>query len=372
MITGLELTNYRRFERFTVTGLSRVTLMTGSNNSGKTSLLDAAEVLAWGGAPWALLRALSRRREYDLFERGEDEVALRQLQVGRLFHRFRHDPGVEMSLRAHNGDAVALSCIVRAWDGQPGDLDDPNWVKSATERELQSSFPTAGPSTLEFRVSATGRSHRLTIDSTGVGTPKIASFFRRAVEGENPVYLGTGGLPPSYLGRAWEQVVRQREDEHVARLLRIVVPDLTRVQATPSEQTRGSGGNLLVRVSSMREDIPLGTFGDGLTHLLHLGCALFQARGSVLLVDEIDTGLHHTVMKRMWLALIETARRIDAQIIATTHSDDCINSLAWAVSERPDLAPDVCLHRISADATESQRFDSQNLTVAVGGGIDLR
>ena len=54
--------------------------------------------------------------------------------------------------------------------------------------------------------------------------------------------------------------------------------------------------------------------------LLALSLSLIRTEQGILLVDEIDTGLHWTVMEEMWRLVVETARRSSVQVFATTHS----------------------------------------------------
>ncbi len=58
--------------------------------------------------------------------------------------------------------------------------------------------------------------------------------------------------------------------------------------------------------------------------------------GGCLFVDEIDTGLHYSVMAKMWHLLIETARRLDVQVFASTHSLDCLQALARVCQEKSE------------------------------------
>ena len=64
LITKVEIERFRCFEKLTVDGLSRVNLVVGSNNAGKTALLEAVEWLAAGGAPSRLWQQLDRRGQY--------------------------------------------------------------------------------------------------------------------------------------------------------------------------------------------------------------------------------------------------------------------------------------------------------------------
>ena len=61
MFTHLKISGFRGFREFQVDGLSRVNLFVGTNNAGKTSILEAAEMVAMGTAT-GLLRGPRRRQ----------------------------------------------------------------------------------------------------------------------------------------------------------------------------------------------------------------------------------------------------------------------------------------------------------------------
>lgn len=55
MLNILTLHGFRGFESYRLGGLARVNLLVGKNNSGKTSMLEAVELLVSGrGSPCAL------------------------------------------------------------------------------------------------------------------------------------------------------------------------------------------------------------------------------------------------------------------------------------------------------------------------------
>lgn len=52
--------------------------------------------------------------------------------------------------------------------------------------------------------------------------------------------------------------------------------------------------------------------------------AIFTAKNGIVLVDEIDHGLHHSVHEGVWRTIYEAAKILNVQVIATTHSLECI------------------------------------------------
>lgn len=115
--------------------------------------------------------------------------------------------------------------------------------------------------------------------------------------------------------------------------------------------------------------IPIGSMGDGIWRLLGIALALVQARGGVLLVDEIDTGLHYSVLIDMWRLVFETARQLDVQVFATTHSRDCYEALA-AVTE-PDRT-EISLQRIERGKREAIAFSEVEIRQAAERGLEVR
>ncbi len=63
MISSIHIEGFRGFERFDMEELGHVNLLVGTNNSGKTSLLEALHLLTSRADPRALWKILWRRGE---------------------------------------------------------------------------------------------------------------------------------------------------------------------------------------------------------------------------------------------------------------------------------------------------------------------
>jgi len=99
---------------------------------------------------------------------------------------------------------------------------------------------------------------------------------------------------------------------------------------------------------------------------------LIQASGGTLLIDEIDTGLHHTVLRDMWKLVVQTAVKHDIQVFATTHSLDCINNLAWMIEENPDLENEVSIQKIHNDLDHSVALGAEQIKTSVRFDMEVR
>ncbi len=63
-------------------------------------------------------------------------------------------------------------------------------------------------------------------------------------------------------------------------------------------------------------------------------------------MDEIENGMHYSVLKEVWKTIATAAREADVQVFATTHSLECARAAHPAFSE---IGPyDFRLHRLKA------------------------
>jgi hypothetical protein len=127
-------------------------------------------------------------------------------------------------------------------------------------------------------------------------------------------------------------------------------------------------GGFIVKRKGLDFPIPIGSMGDGMWHMLAIATSITRCRGTVLLVDEIDTGLHYSVMTQMWQMILQAAKEFDVQVFATTHSFDCVESLANASAGLED----VTVQRIEAGKRKSIPYDDEMLKVAAEHHIEVR
>ena len=113
MIRTLRLKNYRGFERYELRGLGAVNLLVGPNRCGKTSVLEAVQLLVSGGDPRVLLESAGRRGE------SEDRRTGAGHPVDHHFHGPGLEPGVSLSVSADDGCGRVRIDVV---ESEPEDL----------------------------------------------------------------------------------------------------------------------------------------------------------------------------------------------------------------------------------------------------------
>ena len=306
-----------------MTDLARVNLVVGKNNCGKTSILEAIELLV-SGDPSALRESALRRNE--LTENGAD--------ISHVFYAHTSAPGTRFELSGHDNRPQLTATILL-----PDDAHD---------RLL--------------RIDHSERTQILLVDENGVlpnvtfpGTPSRAARFL--------------DFDARSMHATWNSMLAEGRSTEVVEALQLLEPGVDEiVYPTGGEPPRGIE---LGRRDSDRR-LPIGSYGDGMRRLLALSLGLIGGADGCVLIDEIDTGLHWTVMEDMWRLVMETARRSNVQVFATTHSYDCIRGLGSLVRSRPDLADDLAIHKMHRSLAESVCIPGAEIAVAVEQDIEVR
>lgn len=157
------------------------------------------------------------------------------------------------------------------------------------------------------------------------------------------------------------------EPHDLLETLRIIEPRLKRLTTIVS-----GGIPMLYGEIGLGRLVPLPLMGDGLGRLASLFLAIANAPHGVVLIDEIENGLHHSILTQVWEAIGDAARRFDTQIVATTHSFGCIQAAheAFEHSEQYDFR----LHRLerSDDTIRAITYDREALAAAMKADLEVR
>ncbi|HQU47034.1 MAG TPA: AAA family ATPase, partial [Pirellulales bacterium] len=131
-------------------------------------------------------------------------------------------------------------------------------------------------------------------------------------------------------------------------------------------------GGIVVGIKGQDSRLPLGSLGDGMRRLMAIATSLAFTKNGCLFVDEIDTGLHYSVMPDMWKLVIAKAGAANVQVFATTHSWDCIEGLSLLCQREPNWLSEVAIHKIDRALPSSVAFSRQSLVRMLKHDIDPR
>ena len=114
-------------------------------------------------------------------------------------------------------------------------------------------------------------------------------------------------------------------------------------------------------------NMPFSVYGDGIKKILYILNKLFDSTDSILLIDEIETGLHKKFYDRLFPVVFELARKLNVQLFIATHSLEAIDAiLSYAAydntTEKNDPIKVITLKRINSYDGKGSNVVARNVT----------
>lgn len=358
LLRDLTIENYRSFDKYRLEGLARVNLLVGDNNCGKTSVLEAVHILIANGKLECTLETLTNRDEIKKSFRSTKMQVLGHPAPASLFHMskgaFRY-PIENITIRGTMGSvesSVELS-VKYSIDNEPESLVSLLEIDGVPIRQQTVKLDSAGLA--EGPISSP-------LDPS-TGNNKSKSNLRVPPH----VFVPSSGLKASRLSKHWSALLPTKGELAVIEAMNIVFPEINGIQF---ESDTRSKADIWIDTNAGR--FSSSDLGGGVSFLLAIGIGAVTSNSGVLFIDEIDTGLHYSRLADMWRMVIQTAKHLDVQVFATTHSSDCIRGLADAVRDEEDLISEVAIHSIDRRLGESVRYSGDELETIVRHEIEVR
>lgn len=363
----MKIQGFRGFRGLDVGPLSRVNVLVGANNAGKTAVLEAAELLTRGAEPTGILEILRRREEYAL--EGTAAPDRFPYDVRSLFLGRTPEIGTRFSLHGENTTPVVYECTLRPLAEEEADRMQVSLPLEVAREPIDGDLDALtllGHGLLPLGLEISGVERSVLVPLSGRYLRRRSEAFATA----GVQFLGTSLFSAQNTAALWDEVALTEKEEQVIETLRMIEPSVQRVAVLGAQ---GRRLNVYLQLRGQQQRVPLGSMGEGIRRLFSLALAIGTTpRNGSLLVDEIDTGLHHTVMAQMWELVMRAAKQFQFQVFVTTHSLDCLLALASTISRRPDFARDLVVHRLERGRDATVQFSGDDLKLAIAKELEIR
>ena len=370
-IENLTIERFRAIGKLTVEGLGRVNLITGRNNTGKSTVLEALRILA-SDASLSVLYSILRSREEDAGDVDESARVVEAeglFQMSNLFHGFpEFSAKIAPIVIASNGEHRSMRLSIgTGWFSEEREQDGPRKFVPQQKELIGEGEALPG----------------LIIEAGGATRNVILESWRRLARGrmlrpefpDEPrlpcVFVSPfGGERTATLGPLWDKIALSDREKDVVEALQIIDPGISGVSMVGGEGPR-QARTAIVKAAGFSRPVPLRSFGDGLNRLFGIVLSLVNAKDGLLLIDEFENGMHHSVQTDVWRAIFKLASRLNIQVVATSHSWDAIEAFQKAASEDPEEGVLIRLSRKGEDIIPTL-FREDELAIATRERIEVR
>lgn len=303
-IKEFHIGQYRGISDLSLKDLNHINVLTGKNDTGKTSILELIDTISnplrsdiwqsvstgshFGGT--SIYEELMR-----MFPYGQDDkiIDYDYTDKDNQQHIIRLSADISQSLVSQK-ELMRLNGYVRAGDHEP--TDDDIMPSRMLQIHISKDDETSDFSVFDVQQAMkTPKDRSFDIDILYIG-PQVTII-------RNYLYLAQALMMPEF-------------KKSMVGLLKSYDNNITGFELIDRE--------CFLQLGNKAEMVPLSLFGDGIKKAVDIVAATFLVHNGILLIDEIENSIHPSVIKATLQWLVETALANNVQVFMSTHSMDTL------------------------------------------------
>ncbi len=335
-LPDLLIEGFRGIEALTIPRLGHVTLLTGKNGVGKTTVLEAVQLYATRGRSMQQL-LVARRETFFTTDVENDEVAVPDGSA--LFYKWGASPGTQSMIGSPTMKDASL--LIEPHIQAPEYEKMKKFLNLSQDRIIALKFSLGDQSWYSYGMD---------------DAPPMTQGAR----------LGPSVLDDDALAKMWSKIaLKPEQTSAIAALELATTASIEGVALVNKDQ-------IVVRLSEHEHRIPLKSLGDGASRLLAVALAFANAQDGFLFIDEAENGIHHSIQRDYWRMILQAAHDNNVQVIATTHSWDCVRGFAQAAVENGEVDGVLIRLEKDEDGLHAITYSKDKLRRATEHDIEVR
>lgn len=266
IIGDIVIEKYKCFNDFKANSLTRINLIGGENNVGKTAFIEACYLVASSNKVTNLLFALT------MIEKNRDKLNI-----------FLSDETNIIEILQSN-----KMISIKSLNNIKYELNDNNF-NPIIEIEINDS-----PVKIDLN-------NKISFENS-----------------QNVIFIDNFGFTNSELKEVYKSVQFKDKDIQVNSFLKnfnFRNPKFKIIDDKP-----------YLKTDDTDEYSQINKYGDGIKHYISIICSLYACENGYLFIDEIENGIHYTLYDKLWKIIFQIAQEQNVQVFVTTHSKECIES----------------------------------------------
>lgn len=304
----LSIKNFKNLRDLTIPVSANVNLITGRNNVGKSTLLEALAIYASNGNLFTISEVLLNR---GLGSKNRETYS-------SLFSNY------QMTMNENNpieiGDVSIQPVKFARLTSRQDEKVEISRIVARTTAEVSNTIEWTDGIEICY----------------GDGNSEIYSFsspiMKHHPEKCTLQYIRTNDLKRDINGYLWDNVVMTDKEKNIINGLQIVEPSIEAVSfiTDPTDNTKRIP---VVKLKNDTQRHYLSSMGDGINRIFTIILAMVNCQNGICLIDEFENGLHYSVQAQLWKVIFKLANLFSIRFYATTHSNDCIRSFSEVMKD---------------------------------------
>lgn len=320
--------NFKSLKKLHIESLSRVNLIVGKNNVGKSTLLEAISIyLSEGDEEW-IRKILDNRGETiirNIADSEENEIVITNHFLS-LFSGREENYSSLNEISIGEGEDVNNSVKLNlVYLSEINSIDESGIerrrIRPLTQEDITSDID---------KNNIVGKGILIKSNKYSYIIPfyRPRSIYSNAFTIKKFQYVRTMDFNTNKNAELFDRISLSPEEKYIIQALNIINPKINKLNFLNSEESRKPERIPIVTLKGDSNKYRLSSMGDGINRILTIILSLLNCRNGVLLLDEFETGLHYTVQDELWKIIFMLSEKLNIQVFVTSHSNDCIRSFA--------------------------------------------
>ncbi|NHB43367.1 AAA family ATPase [Helicobacter pylori] len=362
MIQSVRIKNFKNFKNTQIDGFTKLNIITGGNNVGKSNLLEALYCLVGKSMhPCANLTEI-----YDNIRKEPLKTESKNL----MFYGLDTKEEIQIVITLDNNQTLDLQI---------------KFIASEDQKVIESQIiPTAEQTQMPSQLNFTLKKNNEEIYNDHLNIAEIPNQlgYKRQFKNFDPNQLQkllpfeSAVIIPSdaaYRQVYMIQAMRKILDDN--QLEKELNERLNQFDNNIQSISFNTNNQLKLKVKNIKEKIPLSVFGDGLIKYLYIVSAFMADNAKTIYIDEVENGLHFSRMRLLLKNIIDFIndnKNGNLQVFMTTHNQEFIEILDQVIREKDFVHQTklFCLEQYDGSIV-AEPYYGENLSLYFKNGANL-
>lgn len=330
MIQSVRIKNFKNFKNTKIDGFTKLNIITGQNNAGKSNLLEALYYLV-GKSMHPCTNVL------EIYDNIRKEP-LTSESKNLMFYGLDTEKKIQITTTLDNNQTLDLQI---------------KFIANENQKVIESQIiPTAEQTQMSSQLNFTLKKNNEEIYNDHLNIAKVPNFppipnqsgYNRQFKNFDPNQLQK--LLPFESATIIPSDVVYRQAHMIQAVSKICSNNqleeelnkhLNQFDNNIQSISFNTNNQLKLKVKNIKEKVPLSVFGDGLKKYLHIVSAFMADNAKTIYIDEVENGLHFSRMElllRCVIDFINDNKDGNLQVFMTTHNQEFIEILDQVIREK--------------------------------------
>lgn len=326
-IPSIEISGFKSLKHLKIDSFGSINLLTGDNNVGKSTLLEALFVYVSEGNSDVLFRIAGERMNCFESRLEEDDEYTKKI-FASFFTDWKLAYGNNILITSGTGKSLQIEYVCY-YETKVQYVEDINSRKQLIGTEQNLSNLSDPEKNEAIMIKYKGEKQVISFDRARM------KLWKRQSDIKNIQFIRTSSYSEEVNARLWDNIALTDLEAEVIDALRIIEPDIKGIAFLEEPVSSPSSGRrraAYITYCGKEGRFPLSVMGDGVNRILSLILGLVNSKDGVCFIDEIENGVYYSRQPALWETISHLVGKLHIQLFATTHSNDCVKSFAESVT----------------------------------------